>query len=472
LKAKSGLFLTVHPTADDASTTAGIFRGAGYWSIRIGSTAVIDIDGSDLSEFGDSSIAIAPEKEGCGGVWLSPASFGLMPTALTAGTVTFELDLPKDTTPGKYAVCFCANVSLGSGELPTFTDGDYFDLEKNVTCDYEEPAGTLLVTRRVDTGKNFVLDPEAASAGDVSIEITGVDLDWRKDRIMIANCQDTCGAAAPSDHAMVPDLAISEADVLEAEVEEPLPPVDVEYQEFTDRYCRDNNLEGNVETKLIKSNLCYDKCSADPNAPFCDGYYQGFDTAESAALCLPEVECKSLCALLKGACSGVDMHHQYPRCFLNGPGCQGQVSASPGGLGLGYDMSYSFLLKETPSSRRLHTAVNWANSKRGMIVMLPGVSTEHNLRFKDVTFTSPGTYKVCFCDSEMGECAKPKDFAVEVGKVHVSGIHCLLTVPKLRTTTCYEQYFNGLSCAAKLPAHGEPAEVEQFPSSYDAFSSP
>ena len=37
-------------------------------------------------------------------------------------------------------------------------------------------------------------------------------------------------------------------------------------------------------------------------------------------------------------------------------------------------------------------------------------------------------YKVCFCDSEHGKCESTSDFAVEIGYVHVSGVHCLLTV--------------------------------------------
>jgi hypothetical protein len=257
--------------------------------------------------------------------------------------------------------------------------------------------------------------------------------------------------------------------------------VDGSYQELPDRYCRLNNLDGkiapgetgDVETALITSNLCYDKCSSDPSAPFCDGFYQGFDTSESAALCLPRGECEHLCTLLKDACYGIDMHDEYPRCFLNGPGCAAQVSAEATTEGLGMDMSYTFLMKEPIGARKLQSVhVNWANSNRGNLVMLPGVSTTYNLRFNHLTFTSAGTYKVCFCDSEMGDCTSASDFAVDVGQVHVSGVHCLLTVPKLRATTCYEQYYNGLSCASSLPKVPELDETGQFPSSYNVFPSP
>merc|ERR1712072_1565048 len=134
------------------------------------------------------------------------------------------------------------------------------------------------------------------------------------------------------------------------------------------------------------------------------GYYQGFDTAESAALCLPRVECEHLCTLLGDACWGVDMHDQYPRCFLNGPGCLDQ--AKDGALnpaeGFGYDTSYTLLQKSTGApARKLQMAhINWATSARGELVMMPGVSTTYNLRFTDLTFSSSGTFKVCFCDSE------------------------------------------------------------------------
>jgi hypothetical protein len=100
----------------------------------------------------------------------------------------------------------------------------------------------------------------------------------------------------------------------------------------------------------------------------------------------------------------------------------------------------------------------------------PGVSTTYNLRFADLTFTSAGRYKVCFCDSEHGKCESTSDFAVEIGYVHVSGVHCLLTVPKLGATQCYNQYYGGLSCSAELP--NAPVNAPAYPSSYGTFPSP
>jgi hypothetical protein len=484
--AEEGPFLTISPTDDDAVRAAGIFRNAGSWSVRNGATAYINVAGSELDTFNAPRIGIAGAGESCGGVYLSPASFNLAPTATEADLLAFELDVPEDLATGKYAVCFCSDGLGGDEYLPQFVTGTYFDLPMNISCELDKPAGQLVVTRRVDTGKDYVLDPHMAAAGDVSIEITGTELDWRKDRIMIANCHDTCGKAGPTDYAMAEDIYTEQLAVNDQlyandpKVDEPYT-VDGSYQELPDRYCRQNNLDGkiapgetgDVETTLITSNLCYDKCAADPSAPFCDGFYQGFDTPDSAALCLPRTECEHLCTLLKDKCYGIDMHDEYNRCFLNGPGCAAQVGAETTSEGLGQDMSYTFLMKELIGARKLQSVhVNWAGSNRGKLVMLPGVSTKYNLRFNKLTFTSAGTYKVCFCDSEMGACSKPSDFAVDVGQVHVSGVHCLLTVPKLRATTCYEQYYNGLSCADKLPKVPAADETGQFPSSYNVFPSP
>merc|ERR1711904_79776 len=122
------------------------------------------------------------------------------------------------------------------------------------------------------------------------------------------------------------------------------------------------------------------------------------------------------------------MHETDNRCFINGPGRADQLKAAGGGVpgvaeGLGYDTSYSFLVKSALPSRKLQEVqVNWASSARGELVLKPGISTTYNLRFSDLTFTSAGRYQVCFCDSEHGPCKSTKDFAVEIGYAHVSGV--------------------------------------------------
>jgi len=490
-----GPYLVLASTDADAIRTAGIFRNSVALSTVAGKAATLKIPGAEMDwpSFGNSSIAIAAKGAKCGtGAYLDEGLFDVSPSEADSTTTElgFAVTVAADVKPGKYPICFCtagkgpdANVTFVLTTLNrTVEDGPY-DMQVNGACSFDQLAGDLIVTRRVDVGKNYVLDPAEAEDGMVSIEITGKDLDYTKDRILVINCQDTCGRAEPSEYVYPNEttfpmtLAVNDKSYSgELPVADPYT-VDGMYTEYVDRYCRLNNLmSGSPE--LLTQNLCYPKCSdgCTGDACFCDGFYQGFDTEESAALCLPRVECEHLCTLLGDACFGIDMHESANRCFLNGPGCAAQLSAGqtlvPGEAeGLGYDTSYSFLVKsELPSRQLQEVQVNWASSARGELVLRPGVSTTYNLRFADLTFTSAGRYKVCFCDSEHGKCESTSDFAVEIGYVHVSGVHCLLTVPKLRATQCYKQYYGGLSCSAELP--NAPVNAPAYPSSYGTFPSP
>merc|ERR1719482_1621902 len=84
-------------------------------------------------------------------------------------------------------------------------------VEVSDSCVSDQLAGDLIITRRVHVGKNYVLDPMDAGSGQVSIEITGSDLDYRKDRIMVINCQDTCGRAEPSQYVFPKESTFPEA---------------------------------------------------------------------------------------------------------------------------------------------------------------------------------------------------------------------------------------------------------------------
>jgi hypothetical protein len=78
------------------------------------------------------------------------------------------------------------------------------------------------------------------------------------------------------------------------------------------------------------------------------------------------------------------------------------------------------------------------------------------LRFKSFSFTSGGTFKVCFCDSTLlskgSVCASEADFSVQVGTVHSSGVSCLLEKPALQRVSCVPQIYGGLRCYAKYTA--------------------
>merc|ERR1712025_1404528 len=69
-----------------------------------------------------------------------------------------------------------------------------------------------------------------------------------------------------------------------------------------------------------------------------------------------------------------------------------------------------------------------------------------------------GAYKACFCDHDLatvqpGICRADKaDFSVDVGKVHVSGVECLLHEEKYTRRSCFTQPYGGLRCHETAPS--------------------
>jgi hypothetical protein len=164
------------------------------------------------------------------------------------------------------------------------------------------------------------------------------------------------------------------------------------------------------------------------------------------------------------------MHTELPRCFLNTYACEDQLPvgldgsgagrrlhAEPAGADLGLDRNYTLLLKQ-PAAQQLAFRdeatpgdpwrVNWTRSARGNLASASGWSSDTVLRFAPLDIPDGGTYKVCFCDSDLtgGVCESATDFKVELGSVYASGVSCLLGVPRMRTASCIEQYYGGLRC--------------------------
>jgi hypothetical protein len=147
------------------------------------------------------------------------------------------------------------------------------------------------------------------------------------------------------------------------------------------------------------------------------------------------------------------MHETLPRCFLNPPACAAEVAADT----LGVDKDYSLLVKRAVPEAIAAAAVNmrdleeidWPESSRGNLVSpSDGASSSSILRFAPLDIPAAGTFKVCFCDSELSTagCKSKADFPVEVGRLHLSGLSCLLSMARLRRAACVEQYFGGLRC--------------------------
>merc|ERR1719231_1307258 len=238
-----------------------------------------------------------------------------------------------------------------------------------------------------------------------------MDLDYRTDRIMVVNCQDTCGEA-PGSQFVSGTEGQAVADYLDdpqAEYQIPEQPysIDLRYTEEENRYCSGHNIvDGNAQ---ITDNLCYNKCETDVPCTgdhcYCDGYFQGFDQA-SGALCLPRNECEHLCSLLGDACSGVDMHKELNRCFLNSQGCASQRQDGR----LGVDTSYNFLFKAldqgAPARKLVH--VDWESSHRGNLVLKPGVSTKTTCASPTWASAPPGRLRCASVIARSRASASPR----------------------------------------------------------------
>jgi hypothetical protein len=251
-----------------------------------------------------------------------------------------------------------------------------------------------------------------------------------------------------------------------------------EYAARRGYYCPGRNMDLDTLTAVfqgvaqsVKVHQCYTKCELNaPGDQFCDGYYSGFDSPDSNAICGDVQLCQYICDQFEG-CGSIDMHMDKPRCFLNLVGCATHTDQ------LYVDPSYAVLFKradgndeQAGGAEALEELKRMEAAQRrldGHALPLPGTpatyalgfSWAQMLRFKGMTFSSGGRFKVCFCDSTIhSSCLKPSDYGVELGEVHVSGVSCLVENPRLRRVACAEQYHGGLRCYADMREAPMPTE--------------
>lgn len=134
------------------------------------------------------------------------------------------------------------------------------------------------------------------------------------------------------------------------------------------------------------------------------------------------------------------------RCFLNSNKCDLATDS----LDMISDGSYTLLIKATEVNDDTLFHRRLAEQRSLLAPVDSGFSWSEMLRFKPLKIESGGTFKVCFCDSELlrpGEtCSEVQHFNVEVGKLHSSGISCLLTQKKLQRVSCVVQHHLGWRC--------------------------
>jgi len=340
--------------------------------------------------------------------------------------------------------------------------------------------GQLAVTGRADIGRHFIIEPGAPA----SLELTGKGLSQDKDRLMLIDCQGTCGLTAPSATVVYPDGAangifaafqpVRDVDREYAELVESCPSfnhtedpflVAESFEEIPARFCSRgskagtaiHDIEKEAVARLVELYAC-SRCADDPKATkFCGGFLGLEENLVANAICLPRYECEHLCILAGDACHSVSMHESLPRCFLNPPACAAEVADDM----LGIDADYALLVKRAEAKENAAVAVNprdleeidWPESTRGNLVSpSDGASSSAILRFAPLGIPAAGTFKVCFCDSQLStvggldRCKSKEDFSVEIGRLHLSGLGCLLSMAQLRRASCVEQYFGGLRC--------------------------
>jgi len=341
---------------------------------------------------------------------------------------------------------------------------------------------------------------------DVSIELTtpgmltfkeGSHL-LSKDRITVIDSLGTCGLSSPSSSVLLPvegtdidtwakwapwsyfqdapheDL---QNDVDPAKVvETAFPKAPVRYNVREGMYCKGDGARGGESSNMdldaltvpmdgvvfnVKDHQCYKKCALEAPCEgdncFCEGYFSGFDDISSNAICGNRKLCQYLCDNLED-CMSIDMHVNGYRCFLNHVDACGLHQDE---LALASDKSYNLLIKTTdPNDEQTHAPMRKLQDPA--VNVMEDYSWDKMLRFKPLKIATGGTFKVCFCDSTLvpgGVCKSEKDFNVQVGLLHSSGVSCLLEKPSLQRVTCKEQRWGGLRCYQQYSAP-DPALVK------------
>jgi len=377
----------------------------------------------------------------------------------------------------------------------------YFAAELGTACtqvmDFKERAGTMTVTSRVLVGIDYVVTPDIAQ----SLEITGPDLTYdstdllSKDRIMVIDCGGTCGVSGPTDkvtgygtvamwndllpHSYFQDPPWEDAQNTPIDVVTPTTPMPTpEGYSYEVTYDSSYYAGMNVDVSSVsvavdgilrplKDFQCYTMCgNTECTGEYCkcSGYLSGIDGPTSNALCADRLTCQYLCDQVD--CQAIDMSKTSDRCYLNTlpKKTDGTIDSAASLAALMVDAAYQIVSqvppndestapgpgggKGGPTPRRLQGGKGGKGGKGGASTpLLPpkdlGYSWSELLRFKDLTFTTGGTFKLCFCDSTLlsgtaTPCLTKKDYSVEVGKVHSSGVSCLLSQPKLQRATCVE----------------------------------
>jgi hypothetical protein len=330
------------------------------------------------------------------------------------------------------------------GQLQRAEGVDTYPRSEGEACtdfhDYTNSAADVELSDRVEGDAHYVLSP----GPEAKLEVQ-VNRGQKGDRVAIMDGFAACGVSAPSADVQAKWLSIEPEGPWDEHVPIVPPPREaVHFKNDTDNmYCLGNNLRP-AEMGLEK-HQCYNKCHLDDSHPGCSGYHSILDSPTSNALCLSEEECRLECTY-QPDCWAIDMHKFVARCFFNNKTCveRSDVSAP--------DPDYKILVKDPTGGdgRRLeHWHKSWM--------------FKSSLTFGPIPLVA-GTFNVCFCDAERSACTSWADFRVRAGTLHVSGVSCLLSVPRLRSAECQPTpQGHGLYCLPSAPEPPAERALEQIP---------
>jgi hypothetical protein len=378
--------------------------------------------------------------------------------------------------------------------------------------DFRTPVGQLVISGRVDIGVDYIFTPGVEGSIEItnppSVSFMKFDKKLSEDRVTVIDCGGSCGVSRPTAAVTLPMNAgsittwaelVSYNNFVDVAHEDEWNTQDRAtvkygikntvvsrvYNAIDNAYVPGDNLDlGSYQVVLMSDTYdltehqCYAKCKVPCEGPrcFCSGYLHGYDFETSNALCADQNLCEFLCDSIED-CGSIDMHKDLDRCFLNAKDLVTTPDTNRDATthldNLAADPSYKVLVPRTFARTATEPADGNEeiphDSELGplpdpvVVVKDHGFSWSNMLRFKGITFQSGGTFKLCFCDSTLvPACKSERDFAIEVGEIHVSGVSCLISQPKLRSAACVEQYY-GASPKSLRCYPGEPPKVSPPP---------
>jgi len=367
-------------------------------------------------DLGDTNFQIHPDSPD--GIWRFEVS------------LKDAADVAVNTYPGTFHAC-----------LTYANDGTYVS------------AGDVVVNNRPNLRSAYVLEEHH----DESIEVIGSGLHYT-DRIMIIECGGVCGLTGPSDEVTSPPVGDFREENDKVALWSNLSPIKTKIDDLNQiRVGQTVNMDGSplgVVTDgpndwggyIVESGdgslLCEDKYNVtvcpDPMEADTDKYtiyhnsvclggniipaeddprsctnvcqsnlgYAGCPLKDHGqAYCVSQDECKQMCDELDD-CSGFDIDQKQTVCFLNDALAEKECTK--------YDM-------DDGHEKDDNFDYNYWK-KKDVVYLDPSAK----IQFEPITIRTQGSFKLCFCDSEVTACNRKSAFNVEIAKIYVSGIHCML----------------------------------------------